>query len=90
MKEESARAIIHAAENEAIGVEGDFRIRRDYSGRGMNGSTTWAVVARDMADFVGAVTSAAFELRPDKDSCDFVEDMRDLRFDNMGRGIVAY
>lgn len=89
MRQESAIAIRDAAESEAIGVEGDFRIRSDYSGRGMYGKTTYAIVTNNMGNFVAAVASAAVEMVPELQA-GFVEDMQNLRLDNMGLGMIAY
>jgi hypothetical protein len=58
-----------------------------YSGRGMFGGQTCAVVAADIAAFVAAACEAT---RRSDDPDEIVEEMRALRTDSMGREVVLY
>ena len=72
-------------------AEADLRIDMEYSGRGMNGRTTYGVVFGSLAEFAHAVANAAAELEPGSmEVIDFCEDMRNTRFDDMGKGIIVY
>lgn len=75
-----------------IAVE-DFEIRDDYSGRGMNGETTYAVVATCWQDVTAAAAMAA-HYHVDREhfmsGANFAAGMADLRSDSMGTAIVIY
>lgn len=68
-------------------------IRDDYSGRGMYGDNTFAVVFDCQSDFQNALVFAAYAIGRD-DSPDSAEDdlqaLSSLRLDSMGLGIVVY
>ena len=87
MKEETAYAIQNAANED--GVELD--LRDSYSGRGMYGKTTFAIVADSHGKLFGAIAYAASEMEPGSDEAsDFCDDCRGFRIDSLGRGIVVY
>jgi hypothetical protein len=83
MKRESAEQIIRAGE--LCGAECEFR--PDYSGRGMMGKTTAAVIFGCINDFVEAVAYAAIS-SDDHDA--LIEDVRKFRTDNIGSDVVFY
>ena len=80
-------------EEEAVLLTEDMgEMRDDYSGRGMYGETTYAVCFDSQSDFERALLNAAFDLG--QNGADDVEgllsDLRNLRRDSMGLGIVVY
>jgi hypothetical protein len=93
MKESIARVIGEAADE--IGLE-DVSVRPNYSGRGMFGRTTTAVVAGCHATLLQAVALAAVRIAdgtyegqegvPTDE--EFIEEMGKVVFDSMGRGLV--
>jgi len=87
MKLEHAKAIQRAALS-TLGFDVD--VRESYSGRGMYGMSTAAVVGRQ-GEILQSIALAAADLAvKDYDSAmEFVEDMG-LRFDGMGHDIVVY
>lgn len=73
----------------------EVTIREDYSGRGMVGRTTTAVVSRgSRADFDHALAYAAYLLGKNNASEGEVEafmaDVRTIRCDNLGYDVIAY
>lgn len=66
--------------------------RDDYSGRGMYGESTFAVCYDDTGDFESALLNAAFDLgkNGDGDVEEVLHEMKNLRKDSMGMGIVVY
>lgn len=76
----------------ALLTEDMGEVRDDYSGRGMYGESTYAVTYDSNSDFEAALLNAAFDLGAN--GADDVEgllaDMRNLRKDSMGMGIVVY
>ena len=65
---------------EALAEYGDVRIMYNYSGRGMFGEETAAVVAEDFDTLLEAAEEADLE----------VSDIRGIRSDNMGLEKVFY
>jgi hypothetical protein len=58
-----------------------------YSGRGMYGGKTCAIIASGFAAFVAAACEA---VRLSADPDEIVEEMRGLRTDSLGRDVVLY
>lgn len=87
MKTETAKLITDAAEVMGIEVE----VRDDYSGRGMHGEATVALVFENQTDLLKVTAYAAFEIgRDGEDADEFIGDL-DFRYDAMGRSsIVVY
>lgn len=87
MKGSSAEALVMAARE--LGI--DAEIRENYSGRGMNGETTCAVVL-DYLDRLPAIAAhAAMEIEHmEEDASDLVEDLMQLRHDALGRETIVY
>lgn len=91
MKQEYAERI--AKQIEDNGEEGSSR---EYSGRGMYGDKTYAVVA-DLSTFIGAAVQVGIDLAEEAeiadeqgkedapDPEDFIEEMSKVRWDTMGR-----
>jgi hypothetical protein len=67
----AAERMVEAIENEG----GEASIRDEYSGRGMYGRTTCAVVAESRGELYAAAG---------------IENVRNIRIDNMGRRFIAY
>ena len=98
MDKKAAKRIVEAAE--VIGLE----VRHDeaYSGRGMYGSTTDAIVTESLCDLLQCVAYAAGELRDEENDGtrvgddeyqtldDFIRDLVPIRTDNMGRSATVY
>lgn len=89
MKSEVAKAIVDAGEGSYAGVE----LREDYSGRGMYGKTTCAVIYEDEGAFLQCVAAAAIQVsEADQDGCsvdEFIEALGNLHRDNMGRSATV-
>jgi hypothetical protein len=88
MQRNSARGLQLAAIELGISIEVD----KDYSGRGMYGDSTYAVTLNGIASLatVIAVASRNFDDVGQFTIEDFLEDMQNLRSDNMGREYVYY
>lgn len=84
MQKKTAVALRNAAEELGVDIEMD----KDYSGRGMFGDTTYAVTLSGIASLATLIAVAARDLETGHE--DFVEDMQNLRSDNMGREYVYY
>ncbi len=82
MTKERAEFLVDAMQEEGLGAE----LREGYSGRGMCGRETFAVVADSLGDMLGAALRAASsdpDAIPDFDSFS-------PAVDSMGRRIVVY
>lgn len=89
MHEGIAQGIVDAAEMDGL----ELRLREDYSGRGMYGETTAAIVADNIGEFMAGLARFCGDLDPceqDSDIEETVLTVMNLRTDNMGRGIVLY
>ncbi|MGB5812951.1 MAG: hypothetical protein WBG86_20630 [Polyangiales bacterium] len=82
MQKHIAEMISEAGADEVTVVE-------DYSGRGMNGSTTTAISTFDLGGLLAAVAIAAHEAN-DEDAEDIAEAMSMIKRDQMGLGEVWY
>jgi hypothetical protein len=85
MQKKTAVALRNAAEE--LGV--DIEVDKDYSGRGMFGDTTYAVTVSGVASLATLIAVAGRSMDSANHE-DFVEDMQNLRSDNMGRDLVYY
>ena len=85
MQKKTAVALRNAAEE--LGV--DIEVDKDYSGRGMYGDTTYAVTVSGVASLASLIAVAGRSVDSASHE-DFVEDMQNLRSDNMGREYVYY
>jgi hypothetical protein len=67
-------------------------IRDDYSGRGMYGKSTHAVVYDSRGDFESALINAAFEVgaRGSDNVEGILGELKNLGTDSMGMGIIVY
>ncbi len=67
-------------------------IRDDYSGRGMFGKTTHAVVYDSRGDFESALINAAYEVgaRGNDNVEGILGELRNIGTDSMGMGIIVY
>ena len=83
MKQKYAEKIVEAIQN--IGEEASSRT---YSGRGMYGQETYAVVCNDVGLLLTGVASVASNLSDEDD--DFVLEMSSVKNDSMGFDIVYY
>jgi hypothetical protein len=73
----------------ADALDVDCRPYDDYSGRGMYGRTTCAVVVPSEAVFA-ALAAVAGRGLPDAEFADFVADLRRLSSDSLGRDTIVY
>jgi hypothetical protein len=87
MKLQTAQQIASAGQASGYGV----KLMKRYSGRGMYGKETSALVADDLAAILQAVAVAAYDLRRDVSDAfeDFVADL-EVCVDAMGRRVVVY
>ena len=83
MKDETIKAIEKAAQ--CIGLDVEVR---NYSGRGMYGSKTQAIVGCE-TDIFACVALAGNRMNDDQID-EFCDDLQQLRIDSMGRGSVYY
>jgi len=83
MTESAMQEIVTAAE--ALGL--NITAYPDYSGRGMYGDKTCGVVIKNVGDLLVAVCEA---VRNHDDPDDFVEDIRCVKTDSMGRDMIVY
>ena len=70
-------------------------IRNDYSGRAMYGREVYGAVFDDMKEMLAAVARTAYEAGTkleynEEESEDILEDLENLSFDSMGRGVIIY
>jgi hypothetical protein len=87
MKHEVAQAICTAAEDNEL----DVRLEADYSGRGMFGTKTTAIVYGCISDLVQAVAcAAASDNLPAGGVENFAFELRGLREDSLGRKTILY
>lgn len=81
-----------ASSAEALGVE--IRVEDDYSGRGMYGKTTHAVVYSSLGDLLACCADAAMTATAEGEHEEvvaaFIRDLKQIRTDNMGRDMIAY
>ena len=95
MQKELAQFILQACENSNTFFQDEDsmpELRESYSGRGMFGKETTAIVCSDLMAVMAAIACEIeavdmYEYREDVD----LSDIKDLRTDSMGRGsIVIY
>jgi hypothetical protein len=87
MKVEHAQLLMQAAEEEHI----DAVAHDDYSGRGMYGKTTAAVVVPDVPCLMAMVGRAVLAAQRDNgDPDDFIEATRSFRTDSLGMDMIVY
>jgi len=88
MTKESMEALIDAGLDIGVAIKG----REEYSGRGMNGKTTCAVVADRVVDIIAVAAQAGWAWRDgrEEDDREIVDDLSGLRLDSMGTGVVVY
>jgi hypothetical protein len=94
MKFKSMQAIAAGAKNLGFDEE-DFSTRDDYSGRGMYGKETCAVICTELGAFLSVVAAATAMLAEEHGSSsgpveEFIEDMRHVSVDSMGRDSLIY
>lgn len=72
--------------------ENGGKIYEDYSGRYMYGEKTYAVVFDDFKEFFKSCIDVVLSLEnyKDEEKEDIIVDLKALRSDSMGRGIVVY
>ncbi len=92
MKLETATAIAAAADESGL----DVQVREGYSGRGMGGKGTTALVYDSETDLRRSIAVAAVRVSEDQGAVDqtqtlddFLEDL-DFERDQMGRGWIVY
>jgi hypothetical protein len=85
MLEATMKRLVKAGEELVIQVQEC----RDYSGRGMFGSTTCGVSLEASADLLPLVAKAANQLNEDELAA-FIDEVANVRTDSMGRGIIVY
>jgi hypothetical protein len=85
MKLETAEALVKALDG--LGVEAT--VSEGYSGRGMYGRLTVAIVLAQGASLLAAAAFAARQMAAD-DVDGFVRDLRQVQIAAMGLGVVVY
>lgn len=88
MREPVARNIVMAGAMINIDLQ-----NREYSGRGMMGETTWAVVADKLSDFCQALTHLGFMLGENDETVAAIAltvDMSNVKMDNLGTDLIFY
>ena len=88
MTKETAETIEHCAGS--LGLADDITIHVAYSGRGMYGKTTFAV-SGNRGDIFRCVASAGYYLGAQgKNATVFIEEIGNMRWDQLGRGDICY
>ena len=85
MTENTMNRLAEAAK--VLDVECDTHL--DYSGRGMFGRETCAVSVPNVADFTALVLRAGLTLPPDEQD-GFQKEIRTIRHDDLGMGMIFY
>ncbi len=67
----------------------EIELRTEYSGRGMYGETTAAVVFPDVSDLFRAIAEVASEMNT-QEAEQFAQAMGKIKTDGMGRSQLAY
>lgn len=86
MEKKIAQKIVEAAE--VIGLE--LQHDETYSGRGMYGNKTDAIIAESLGDLLQCVAYAAGTLEDRDDLDEFVGELSSICTDNMGRSAIVY
>lgn len=89
MEKRSMELLVEAGKDLGLEING----REAYSGRGMYGRTTAAVTAENASEVMAAIAQATrglAQLEKDEEIDEFIEDLRGLRADSMGLGVVLY
>jgi hypothetical protein len=69
---------------------GDVEVYEGYSGRGMYGDETTGITGPE-SDLVAAIARAGVDLEPGSDEANsFVDDLSNVRYDNMARDTIFY
>lgn len=91
------QSTVNYFEDAACKISMNIEIREAYSGRGMNGERTQAIVLDSITDLFKLIALAAVLIKEDEDvphtSYDhesFVEDVGNIRQDNMGRDSLVF
>lgn len=87
MKKTTADLLVSAAEDNDI----DLEVYDNYSGRGMYGTKTCGVVG-NLRDLIASVAIASREFKDEESYSheDFVDDLQNMRTDNLGRDFIYY
>ena len=93
MRQELKDLFLGAGAETYCGASGDLRPM--YSGRGMYGDSTYAVVFDNEKDFKDAMVDIAFQLgigseRGFEGEDEIADELKRLRIDNLGLSIVVY
>ena len=88
MKEEVAKRLYNSAKRLGYtGRDGCVRVNKTYSGRGMFGKTTFALSMPGI-NYLAALAAGTRMKQAERN--DFAEELRNIRTDSMGLGIVVY
>ena len=85
MQEKFAKLLVEAAKDNSL----DLSLREQYSGCGMYGKDTAAIVG-EYNDLAAAIALVAPNITEETDYEDFVESMSKLQIDSMGKRLVFY
>lgn len=92
--DDNYKIAIYEAACEILAYDYDSHVRPDYSGRGMYGSTTPAIVSDAPEALIGwAIAAAMIDAHDDDYSVSAIEDAKQLipmRSDSMGRSSIVY
>lgn len=90
MKLEAAKEIVDCS-------DGNCELYENYSGRGMYGKSTTAVTFDNLGEFICSaviagkyIAMAGEDGNPELEHEEFCEELRTLRFDQLGKGQIAY
>lgn len=86
MKLETAQLLSDKAQQ--IGVYAELRER--YSGRGMSGRETAGVVVEDRDDIANLAIMVVADMEDGADKDNFIANIANRRWDNMGKGYICY
>jgi hypothetical protein len=87
MKSDIAERIAEAGADNGL----EIRLMSDYSGRGMFGQATSALVVPDVATFAAAVGLAASQKALEGQNVhDLIEAVKEVRTDSLGHDMIVY
>ena len=87
MKNEIAEKIAEAGADNGL----EIRLMSDYSGRGMFGNVTSALVVPDVATFAAAVGLAASQMSLEGQQVhDLIEAVKEVQTDSLGHDMIVY
>lgn len=71
-------------------MEYDIELYEEYSGRNMYGKTTTAIVIGTLLNLIPLVGQTVFEINDKNEAQKFIDDLENLRSDQLGQNTIVY